>query len=144
MVNLSKFMATHGNEVVILRSFIMYMFWHCAAIVLDDWGTLPFNKLLSMGSYDFVTADKFGKMVGRFLALCLRIWLFSGLGLAPWQKVDLATLWRSVSRLIGALLATAVRLMLLWVWQWLQSCGPIFLRCCDNFKHEFIWLYGTL
>jgi len=50
------------------------------------------NKLLSMGSYDFVTADKFRKMVGPFLAPCLRIWLFSGLDLAPWQKVDLATL----------------------------------------------------
>jgi len=31
-------------------------------------------------------------MVGPFLAPCLRIWLFSGLNLAPWQKVDLATL----------------------------------------------------
>jgi len=45
-----------------------------------------------MGSYDFVTADKFRKMVGPFLAPCLRIWLFSGQDLAPWQKVDLATL----------------------------------------------------
>jgi len=26
-----------------------------------DCATLPFNKFLSMGSYDFVTADKFGK-----------------------------------------------------------------------------------
>jgi len=32
--------------------------------VINDRGTLPFNKLLSMGSYDFVTADKFGNMVG--------------------------------------------------------------------------------
>jgi len=31
-------------------------------------------------------------MVGPFLAPCLRIWLFSGLDLTPWQKVDLATL----------------------------------------------------
>jgi len=49
-----------------------------------------------MGSYDFVTADKFGKNgwsffwphileFGSFLA-------FSGLDLALWQKVDLATL----------------------------------------------------
>jgi len=49
-----------------------------------------------MGSYDFVTVDKFGKNgwsffwprvldFGSFLA-------FSGLDLAPWQKVDLATL----------------------------------------------------
>jgi len=29
-----------------------------------------------MGSYDFVTADRFGKMVGNFLASFLRIWLF--------------------------------------------------------------------
>jgi len=29
-----------------------------------------------MGSYDFVTADEFGKMVGPFLAPLLRIWLF--------------------------------------------------------------------
>ena len=26
---------------------------------------MAINKLLSIGSYDFVTADKFGKMVGR-------------------------------------------------------------------------------
>jgi len=31
-------------------------------------------------------------MVGPFLAPCLRIWLFSGLDLAPWQKVGLASL----------------------------------------------------
>jgi len=31
-------------------------------------------------------------MVGRFLTPCLRIWLFSGLDLAPWQKVNLAIL----------------------------------------------------
>ena len=29
-----------------------------------------------MGSYDFVTADIFGKMVGPFLTPFLRIWLF--------------------------------------------------------------------
>ena len=45
-----------------------------------------------MGSYDFVTADKFGKNVGPFLVPCLRIWLFSGLDLAPWQNAGLATL----------------------------------------------------
>jgi len=28
----------------------------------------------------------------KWLAPCLRIWLFSGLDLAPWQKVVLATL----------------------------------------------------
>jgi len=49
-----------------------------------------------MGSYDLVTADKFGKMVGPFLTPCLRIWLFFGLDLIPWQKVDLATLCRLV------------------------------------------------
>jgi len=31
-------------------------------------------------------------MVDPFLALCLRIWLFSGRDLAPWQNVCLATL----------------------------------------------------
>jgi len=35
----------------------------------------------------------FEKMVGPILAPCLRICLFSGLDLAPWQKVDLATLY---------------------------------------------------
>jgi len=45
-----------------------------------------------MGSYDFVTADKFGKMVDLFLAPYLKIWLFSGLDLAPWQNVGLTTL----------------------------------------------------
>jgi len=45
-----------------------------------------------MGSYDFVTAAKFGKMVSPFFAPCLRIWLFSALDLAPWQKVSLVTL----------------------------------------------------
>ena len=39
--------------------------------------------------HDFVTADKFGK---NGLAPFLRIWLFSGLDLAPWQNVGLATL----------------------------------------------------
>jgi len=31
-----------------------------------------------MGSHDFVTAIKLEKMVGPFLAPCLRIWLFFG------------------------------------------------------------------
>jgi len=31
-------------------------------------------------------------MVGPFLVPCLKIWLFSGLDLAPWQNVGLATL----------------------------------------------------
>jgi len=30
--------------------------------------------------------------LGPFLAPCLKIWLFSRLDLAPWKKVDLATL----------------------------------------------------
>ena len=50
-----------------------------------------------MTSYDLVTPGKFGKMVGSFLALCRRIWLFSGLHLAPWKKVDLATLMWTTS-----------------------------------------------
>jgi len=32
------------------------------------------------------------KMVVPFLTPCLRLWLFSGLNLASWQKVDLSTL----------------------------------------------------
>jgi len=32
-----------------------------------------------MASYDFVSADKFEKMVGPFFAPCLRIWPFLGL-----------------------------------------------------------------
>jgi len=32
------------------------------------------------------------KMVGPFLAPCLRIWLFSGLDLALWQNVGLKIL----------------------------------------------------
>jgi len=53
---------------------------------------LPFTKLLNVDPYDFVIADKFGKIIGPFLAPCLRIWLFSGLDLAPSQEIDLATL----------------------------------------------------
>jgi len=45
-----------------------------------------------MGSYDFVSADKFGKNGWPFLVPCLRIWRFSGIDLAPWQNVGLATL----------------------------------------------------
>jgi len=37
-------------------------------------------------------------MVGPFLAPCLRIWLFSGQDLAPWRKVDMATLPVSVAQ----------------------------------------------
>ena len=52
-------MATHGNQVVILQSFITCLFCCCATVVIEEhW---PFNKLLSMGSYDSVTVDKFGK-----------------------------------------------------------------------------------
>jgi len=50
-----------------------------------------------MGSYDFVIAVKFGKNGWPFFGpLCQSLtlfWLFSGLDLAPWQKVDLATLF---------------------------------------------------
>jgi len=49
-----------------------------------------------MGSYDFVTADKFGKSGWPFfwpLVLAFGSFLgLSGLDLVPWQKVDLATL----------------------------------------------------
>jgi len=48
-----------------------------------------------MGLYDFVTADKFGKDSWPFfwphvLNLAL-FWFFSGLDLAPWQNVGLAS-----------------------------------------------------
>jgi len=36
---------------------------------------MPFNKLLSTGSYDFVTADKLGK---KWLALFVTPWQRSG------------------------------------------------------------------
>ena len=46
-----------------------------------------------MGSSGFVIAVEIGKKwLALFLAPCVRVWLFSGLDLAPWQKVDLATL----------------------------------------------------
>jgi len=45
-----------------------------------------------MCSYDFVTADKFGKNGWPFLAPCLKIWFFSGLDFTPGQNVGLATL----------------------------------------------------
>ena len=49
-----------------------------------------------MGSYDFITVDKFGKNSWTFFwSLVLEFDSFlalSGLDLAPWQKVDLATL----------------------------------------------------
>jgi len=35
-------------------------------------------------------------MVGSFFGPCLGIWLFLKLDLAPWQKVDLATLVQTV------------------------------------------------
>ena len=41
--------------------------------------------------HDFVTADKFGKMVGLFKPLLLKF-VSSGLDMAPWQNVGLATL----------------------------------------------------
>jgi len=50
----------------------MYFFCCCATIVIEEY-TMPFNKLLSIGLYDFVTVDKFGKMVGPFLAPHLRL-----------------------------------------------------------------------
>ena len=49
-----------------------------------------------MGSFDFVTADKFGKKwLDLFGPLALEFGSFlavSGLDLASWQKVDLTTL----------------------------------------------------
>jgi len=53
-----------------------------------------------MGSYDFATAGKFVKSGWPFLTPFLRIWLFSGLDLAPWQEVDLATLIRTEANFV--------------------------------------------
>jgi len=36
MANLSQFMATHGNKVVLLQSFIMYLFCCWATIVIEE------------------------------------------------------------------------------------------------------------
>jgi len=45
-----------------------------------------------MGSYDFVTADKFGKDSGPFFGpFSSNLALFFGLDLAPWQNVGLAS-----------------------------------------------------
>jgi len=53
-----------------------------------------------MGLYDFVTADEFGKngwpFFGHLFSNLTLFWLFSGLDLAPWQNVGLATLIRVV------------------------------------------------
>jgi len=57
---------------------------------------LSLIKFITMGSFDFVTADKFGKKwLDLFGPLALEFGSFlavSGLDLAPWQKVDLGTL----------------------------------------------------
>jgi len=49
-----------------------------------------------MGSCDFVSTDKFGKNGWCFFGPLSQNWalfcLFSGLDLASWQKIDLATL----------------------------------------------------
>jgi len=91
-----KFISVYGNTWKLSCS--LTVFHHVLVLLLRynySWRTLPFDELLSMRSYDFVTTDKFEKMVHPFWPLVLEFgsfWLFSGLHLAPWQKVDLATL----------------------------------------------------
>jgi len=57
-----------------------------------------------MGSDDFVTADKSEKngwpFFWPFVLEFGSFWHFSGQNLAPWQKVDLATLLLSVACLV--------------------------------------------
>jgi len=53
---------------------------HCHSINCEVW------------IHDFVTAMHLENWLALFLAPYLKIWLFSGLDWAPWQKVDLATL----------------------------------------------------
>jgi len=36
MINLSQFLAAHGNEVVLLQYFITYLFCCCATIVIEE------------------------------------------------------------------------------------------------------------
>jgi len=89
----SKFISVYYYTLKLICS--LTIFHNLLVLLLSyncDWGRLPFNKRLSVGSYDFVIAVKIGKMIGPFLAPCVRVWLFSGVDLAPWKKVDLATL----------------------------------------------------
>jgi len=57
-----KFISVYGYTWKLSCS--LAIFHHALVLLLRcncDWATLSYNKLLSMGSYDFVTADKFGK-----------------------------------------------------------------------------------
>ena len=106
MINLSQFMAVRTWK----SSFCVAIFHHVLVLLLrynSAWGTLPFNKLLSIGSYDFVAADKFGKN-GWPLSwpLVLEFGSFSAIfwtRLAPWQKVGLATLHEKFSFIVTLL-----------------------------------------
>ena len=60
---------TRQNDIL----FVLLLRYNC------DWGTLSFSKMLNIGSYDFVAADKFGKKwLDSFLAPYPRIWLLFG------------------------------------------------------------------
>ena len=88
-----KFISVNGYTSKL--SYSLTVFHHVLVLLLRyncDWGTLTFNKLLSMGSYDFVTAYKFGKNGWPFFGPLFQNLDFFGLDLAPWKKVDLATL----------------------------------------------------
>ena len=63
-----KFISVYDDTWKFSCSFTI--FHHVLVLLLSykcDSGPLPFNKLLSMGSYDFVTTDKFGEVVGPFI-----------------------------------------------------------------------------
>jgi len=70
-------------------SWSLTIFHHVLVLLLSyncDWGTLPFNKSPSIGSYDFVIAVKIEKnswpIFGILCKSLALIWLFSGLHLA--------------------------------------------------------------
>jgi len=55
MVNLCQFMAARCSITIFHHVLVLLLSYNC------DWGILPFDKLLSMVSYDFAIADKIGK-----------------------------------------------------------------------------------
>ena len=64
-----KFISVYGYTWKM--SWSVTIFHHILVLLLSyncDWGILSFHKLLGMGSYDFVTADKFGKNVWPFFS----------------------------------------------------------------------------
>jgi len=90
-----KFISVNGYTWKLSCSITI--FHHVLVMLLrynSGWGTFPFNKLISIGSYSITLQllISLEKMVDPFLAPCLRIWLFFGLDLPSWQNVGLAAL----------------------------------------------------